>query len=385
MAAFSAQDGALLSVSFIDLNASGAPSIRPQQAVNVSGDWWVTDDVLEVAHTWSNFGTEYLGDNLTGSGDLFGAVNAFGATWFCSDPPGPTAGSLTELRQGNVTTHAIPFGIHNALAFGGELLLIGSSRIERWDPVAGASLGTLYSTASQGGMLQGTVHSNGNLLIVRQAANQDLIEMDSSGTIVAQHDIGALGISLAFGCLELGNGGFLITTEDGAWVTDATFSSATHLIDGIRCRFITHGPQVTIGASYCGPAEVNSTGLPATIGATGSTQAGDGALRLMAYDLPSLQSGYFLASQTQGFVMNPGGSSGNICLGGAIGRLSMQVGNSASVGYIDIEVDTTSVPLPNGTTTILAGQTWNWQAWYRDNVGGVSTSNFSDAVSIQFQ
>lgn len=37
---------------------------------------------------------------------------------------------------------------------------------------------------------------------------------------------------------------------------------------------------------------------------------------------------------------------------------------------------------PTGSVSVLAGETWNWQAWFRD-VGG--TSNFSDGVSIQFQ
>ena len=53
--------------------------------------------------------------------------------------------------------------------------------------------------------------------------------------------------------------------------------------------------------------------------------------------------------------------------------------------FIEIRVDTSQVPLPMGSTAILAGQTWNWQAWYRDVVNGQNTSNFSDAVSIPFQ
>jgi hypothetical protein len=34
---------------------------------------------------------------------------------------------------------------------------------------------------------------------------------------------------------------------------------------------------------------------------------------------------------------------------------------------------------------VLAGQTWNFQCWFRDAVGGVATSNFTDGLSILFQ
>ncbi|MEZ6020470.1 MAG: hypothetical protein R3F17_10325 [Planctomycetota bacterium] len=38
---------------------------------------------------------------------------------------------------------------------------------------------------------------------------------------------------------------------------------------------------------------------------------------------------------------------------------------------------------PFGPTPVLSGQTWNFQAWFRDFVG-VSTSNFTHGVSVHF-
>ncbi len=78
-----------------------------------------------------------------------------------------------------------------------------------------------------------------------------------------------------------------------------------------------------------------------------------------ATDLPTNQSGYFLASQTQGFVMQPGGSVGNLCLGGTIGRFVQQVQNSGPMGAIGIQVDLTAIPhVP--LTAVQPGDTWNY-------------------------
>ena len=48
-----------------------------------------------------------------------------------------------------------------------------------------------------------------------------------------------------------------------------------------------------------------------------------------------------------------------------------------------ISVDLTDVPTPSGPTTVLAGQTWNWQCWYRDKNPN-NTSNFTDGIEITF-
>ncbi len=140
-----------------------------------------------------------------------------------------------------------------------------------------------------------------------------------------------------------------------------------------------------IGTNYCGPAVVNVGGAPAEMAAVGSTTAAANSLMLIATSLPINTAGFFIASETQGFVVGPGGSAGNLCLGGSIGRFQVQVQNSGAAGRISIPVDMTMVPTPSGPTAIVAGSTWNFQAWFRDSAGGVATSNFSDALTIQFQ
>ncbi|MEM6572476.1 MAG: DNRLRE domain-containing protein [Planctomycetota bacterium] len=153
----------------------------------------------------------------------------------------------------------------------------------------------------------------------------------------------------------------------------------------IRPMLIVEFDPPTLGTNYCGPAVANSSGASAVMSATGSAVAADNSLMLTASSLPTNSAGYFLLSETQGFVVGAGGSAGNLCLGGSVGRFDAQVQFSGATGEISIPVDLTNVPSPTGGTAIVAGSTWNFQAWFRDAVGGQPTSNFSDGLTLQFQ
>lgn len=140
-----------------------------------------------------------------------------------------------------------------------------------------------------------------------------------------------------------------------------------------------------VGTSYCTPAAPNSTGAPAVISGSGSAVVQLNNLVLTSSSLPLNAAAYFLCSRTQGFVMNPGGTAGNLCLGSSIGR---QVGgvipNSGVTGVVNVTADLTVMPQPTGAVVVLPGETWNFQCWYRDAVGGSATSNFSDGLEVLF-
>ena len=138
-----------------------------------------------------------------------------------------------------------------------------------------------------------------------------------------------------------------------------------------------------IGQNYCGPANFNSTGQSAVISALGSVNASDNSVTLIASLLPLNVFGYYLNSDVQGFTPFPPGSQGNLCLAGGIGRHAKQIGNSGPAGELVIDVDLTALPRPNGTHSVAAGETWNFQCWFRDNQGG-PTSNFTDGIEIVF-
>ncbi|MEM1449241.1 MAG: hypothetical protein AAF957_09580 [Planctomycetota bacterium] len=141
----------------------------------------------------------------------------------------------------------------------------------------------------------------------------------------------------------------------------------------------------TIGTNYC-MANPNSTGSIAEMSAFGSILASSNDLELRATSLPANSFGYFLTSRTEGFVPNPGGSAGVLCLSGMIGRYvgPGQIQNSGASGEITLQIDLTQTPTPMGFVSVMAGEDWNFQAWYRDAVAGTPTSNFTDGLEIVF-
>ncbi|MEM9380168.1 MAG: right-handed parallel beta-helix repeat-containing protein [Planctomycetota bacterium] len=141
-----------------------------------------------------------------------------------------------------------------------------------------------------------------------------------------------------------------------------------------------------IGQVDCVAAN-NSIGARGRIDASGSLDVASNDVTLIASDLPQSAFGFFLASRTRGFVANPGGSAGNLCLSGAIGRYvgPGQVQNTGATGSFELVIDLASIPQPNGAVAALPGESWSFQAWHRDSVIGIPTSNFTDGVRLTLQ
>ncbi len=152
----------------------------------------------------------------------------------------------------------------------------------------------------------------------------------------------------------------------------------------LRVRYVGEDPPNCddIGQAYCVPAVLNSSGLTAVLLARGSTVAADADLTLDASGLPSNVFALCLASETQGFTANPGGSRGNLCLGGTIGRFNGQIIGTGPSGQFSLPINITNLPAP--LDMVNAGETWNFQAWFRD-FQLVATSNFTSAISVTFQ
>lgn len=166
-------------------------------------------------------------------------------------------------------------------------------------------------------------------------------------------------------------------TEVSVFYGDPTFF---YIFDQWFCGVDNPRLSESLGTVYCS-SNPNSTGVNGQTVVSGDPAASTDLVFLSATDLPASQFGYFLASRTQGFVANPGGSMGNLCLAGNVARFRSQATTSGTQGTFTIRVDTTSVPT-SPPSAILAGETWSFQAWHRD-VG--STSNLTDATSFTFQ
>ncbi len=141
-----------------------------------------------------------------------------------------------------------------------------------------------------------------------------------------------------------------------------------------------------IGGNYCGPAVPNSTGASASMGAMGFDRASLNDVALTASNLPMGQFGFFLVSAEQAFFPGlNGNSNGNLCLGGSIGRFiaSGQVLSSGTGGTFTLPLDLNAIPQGPGTSQTTPGQTWNFQAWFRDTVG--VGSNLTDGIEVLFR
>lgn len=136
---------------------------------------------------------------------------------------------------------------------------------------------------------------------------------------------------------------------------------------------------MTPGASCV--ATSNSTGAPALLTTSGTPSLAAADLVLEGSSIPTNQFCLFIAARNDDFVPNFGGSQGNLCLGGSLIRLNAFVQNAGGAGQV-------SLPVPYGQipgATLECGETWYFQAWFRDSVPGAPvTSNTTNAVRVTF-
>ena len=141
----------------------------------------------------------------------------------------------------------------------------------------------------------------------------------------------------------------------------------------------------SVGSTICA-GQPNSTGGESRLGAMGSSTVADNNLTLEVEGLPSGQFGFFVTSLGTGFVANPGGSAGDLCIADPVlGRYSNMVQTTSATGSVSQTLDLTMIPLPIGFTAVVAGETRYWQFWHRDTVAGVAGSNFSTALGVTFE
>jgi uncharacterized membrane protein len=201
----------------------------------------------------------------------------------------------------------------------------------------------------------------------------------------------ALRWTAATGAEELPTlGGALNQSDAGFYPTRSPFVSADGQTATVRSRTpsaelraIRWRADGVIGSTYCGPAAPNSVSAQGgSMRLSGANTVSLGAMELIAADLPPFSFGFFIASPVRDFQMSPGGAQGNLCLGGAIGRFVApeQIQLSGPLGRIALTINPGALPTPNGPILPPFGETWNFQAWYRD-ANPTATSNFTSGAS----
>ena len=140
-----------------------------------------------------------------------------------------------------------------------------------------------------------------------------------------------------------------------------------------------------IGTSYC-MGVPNSSGVVGTMTAFGSLSAGVNDVTLVGMSLPNNNFGIFVVSRDQGFIVMPGLSIGNLCLGGVVGRYNQvgQILSTGNTGSYELRINLTTIPQGNNFVTVVSGDTWNFQTWHRDLQNGIPVSNFSTGLELNF-
>ncbi|MEM6673896.1 MAG: hypothetical protein AAF726_13715 [Planctomycetota bacterium] len=182
----------------------------------------------------------------------------------------------------------------------------------------------------------------------------------------------------------------IASTNDGGSLNDDSTALVLFTAEGpggddeVSGAFVADTAPKVVGAQYC-QANENASGTSAWIRATGGNSLPGYNVTIRVQDLPESSFGYVIASLNSGFTANPGGSAGNLCLTGAIGRFTNQIVNSGLGGAVDVVIDTDAIPQPTGITSAVSGDSWHFQYWTRDSQDGMPTSNFSNAVEVSFR
>lgn len=132
----------------------------------------------------------------------------------------------------------------------------------------------------------------------------------------------------------------------------------------------------------CFQTEVNSSGRTGALLANGSPSLADADLALQASRLPPGAMCLFLCSLSQGSLSAPGGAFGTLCLGAPIRRFTApgQVGPAGPNGVRPLDLPLNAFPEGLGTRPVLLGESWFFQAWYRDG----AASTFTDSTNVSF-
>jgi hypothetical protein len=199
-----------------------------------------------------------------------------------------------------------------------------------------------------------------------------LMRFDGAGTATWGHQVAGATKDVALGVCTVAPGEFVAVGEtySDLFATQPSPSSDAWIA---RFRVCALGPAT----SYC-VASPNSTGQGATIAALGSTDLSLDDFTLNAAGCPAGEIGLFLMGNGQASI--PFGD-GVLCLDGDIWRIQPALVTDV-LGAASLALDF-SDPTSH-TSQISAGETWNFQFWYRDTASSGAGFNLSDAMSATF-
>ena len=233
----------------------------------------------------------------------------------------------------------------------------------------------------------------------------DATEGDRFGTSVAFGD-GVLVVGAPASDSHVENGGQVYVYDAGGDLLDAFGEPSPgdrfgQYIQADRSRLVVAAPQADphgdksgaaylfclhrpLGETFCGPANLNSTGLPAKVGSRGALEVGCGDFEVGGHQLPPEVPCVALVSAGEDFAAMVWGGNGNLCLAKPLGAFLGGMTPATAAGRVALPLDLLRpLPKPLGNT-VRAGETWRFQVWYRDWQSG-PTSNLTEGLRVTFE
>ncbi len=161
------------------------------------------------------------------------------------------------------------------------------------------------------------------------------------------------------------------------------FDGEVYILSGSRAWKIVEEEPECGYTNYC-QAVAGSSGSPAAITAIGTTSITDNNMVLAASGVPSGSIGIFFYGPAQ--TQAPSGL-GNLCVTGDASRPVIRIYPAVAadiLGGAIYPLDFTAPNQSSGPGAINAGDTLNFQFWFRDNDNGTPSWNFTNGLNALF-
>ena len=394
--------GAILNSNYIDIDAflgfGGAFQETRDGVLTANGQIWISNGTQQQVHRFTADGTAYLGSFPTGN--CSGMEIASNHLWVAETSGGFGAAVVEYDMTTFAPVASIPLTSPTDVHLYNGVLLASqfSNTIASIDPATASLIGTFGTPGTF--QYQMTDLSNGNLLVARWGP-PGLYVLSPAGALLTTQ---SFGFGQPEGVAELGNGHYLVSTQQGIYSWDPVALTSMQ-IDSHAALFVFDAPVLGPGSDFCAPGFGGVMSCPcANPGMAGNgcdNSAATGGARLTSTGVASLGADTVQLTSTgekptslsiflQGdavFVAGVGFGQGVRCVSGQLKRLYVKnavAGVAVAPTGAELSVHAQALALGD---TIGAGNTRYYQTYYRDPVvlGAclpTMTFNVSQAQSI---
>lgn len=198
-------------------------------------------------------------------------------------------------------------------------------------------------------------------------------------SVTPPYDVSNLVMVIGAGPLE---GPIRFGDLDGDGDLDAA-AAVDPVIEG-QVRLALNPLTPRLDSAFCTVSSpLNSAGEIARLGAYGDDRATGGGFELIAAGLPERAFAIALGANGQSSPVALTNALTPLCLAPGFGLYSRPGEiRVAAGGTFNFGIDPGALRLATGDVAGVAGQTWYFQAWYRDRIAGQATSAFSEGSAV---